>query len=159
MKKFNFLPKKQRYWKILATPQRIANGENYWWLSVSSTLTDLAYSSLPMSTETGWHKAVSESFLLQQEPCRTKELLPSVVLWSLIYPQEMASSGGQVVTHSVSREVNEMGENNNVLVKFLNFKFRPLLPTPEMQLSQFRWNRSGKGSKCQSSFSKSAKYF
>lgn len=118
--KFNFLPKKQLYWRILATLQRIANGENYWWLSVSSTLTDLAYSSLPMSTKTGWHKAVSESFLLQQESCRTKGLLPSVVVWFLIYPQEMASSGGQVVTHRVSHEVNEMGKERIITFQ-LNF--------------------------------------
>lgn len=118
--KFNFLPKKQLYWRILATLQRITNGENYWWLSVSSTLTDLAYSSLPMSTKTGWHKAASESFLLQQESCRTKELLPSVVVWFLIYPQEMASSGGQVVTHCVSHEVNEMGKERIITFQ-LNF--------------------------------------
>lgn len=78
--KFNFLPKNQLCWRILATLQTITNGENYWWLSVSSTLTDLACSSLPVSTKTGWHKAMSEAFLLQQEPCRTKELLPSVLL-------------------------------------------------------------------------------
>lgn len=77
--KFNLPPEKQLYWRILATLQEITNGENYRWLSVSSTLTDLAYSSLPVSARTGWHKAASESFLLQQEPCRTKELLPSVL--------------------------------------------------------------------------------
>jgi len=108
--KFNFLPKKQLYWRILATLQRITNGENYWWLSVSSALTDLAYSSLPASNKTGWHKAVSKSFLLQREPCRTKELLPSVLSWSLTCSQVVASSDGQVVAHNVSHEVNEMGK-------------------------------------------------
>lgn len=65
VKKINFLPKKQLYWRILAILRGITNGENYWWLSVSSTLTDLAYTSLPVSTKTGWHKAVSEPFLSQ----------------------------------------------------------------------------------------------